>query len=95
MLDNCLFLLSPSEIKQEVCILLILISQRNVWYKVLVVGKNGKLNDTIEASALWSIRGDFSYGNSQKSTGCSFKTRTCHRLPYVTLKQISIPSRPV
>ena len=57
MLDNfkCLFLLSPSEIKQEVCILLILISQRNVWYKVLVVGKNGKLNDTIEASALWSI----------------------------------------
>ena len=49
-------------------------------YKVLVVGKNGKLNDTIEANALWSIRGDFSYGNSQKSTGCNFKTRTCHRL---------------
>ena len=56
MLDNfeCLFLLSPSEIKQEVCILLILISQGIDWYKVLVVGKNGKLNDTIEASALWS-----------------------------------------
>ena len=24
-------------------------------YKVLVVGKNGKLNETIEGSALWSI----------------------------------------
>ena len=24
------------------------------WYKVLVVGKNGKLNETIEVSALWS-----------------------------------------
>ena len=56
MLDNfeCLFLLSPSEIKQEVCILCILISQGIDWYKVLVVGKNGKLSDTIEASALWS-----------------------------------------
>ena len=49
------FLLSPSEIKQEVCILLILISQGIDWYKVLMLGKNGKLNDTIEASALWSI----------------------------------------
>ena len=56
MLDNfeCLFLLSLSEIKQEVCILLILISQGIDWYKVLMLGKNGKLNDTIEASALWS-----------------------------------------
>ena len=49
------FLLSPSEIRQEVCILLIIISQGIDLYKVLVVGKNGKLNDTIELSALWSI----------------------------------------
>ena len=50
-------LLSPSEIRQEVCILLISISQGIDWYKVLVVGKNGKLNETIEVSALWSTRG--------------------------------------
>ena len=43
-----------SEIKQEVCKLLTLISQGIDWYKVLVVGKNCKLNDTIKASALWS-----------------------------------------
>ena len=30
-------------------------SQGIDWYKVLVVGKNGKLNETIEVSALWSI----------------------------------------
>ena len=30
-------------------------------YKVLVVGKNGKLNETIEGSALWSkVRGGLS-----------------------------------
>ena len=52
---ECLFLLSPLEIKQEVCILLMLISQGIDWYKVLVVGKSGKLNETIEVSALWSI----------------------------------------
>ena len=50
-----LVLFSPSDIRQEVCISLITISQGIDWYKVLVVGKNGKLNDTIEASALWSI----------------------------------------
>ena len=68
MLNNfeCIFFLSPSEIKQEVCKLLILISQRILWYKVLVVGKNGKLNETIEASALWSIytHSDYLLGGS-------------------------------
>ena len=29
-------------------------SQGIDWYKVLVVGKNGKLNEIIEVSALWS-----------------------------------------
>ena len=33
-----------------------LISQGIDWYKVLVVGKSGKLNETIEVSALWSIQ---------------------------------------
>ena len=46
-------LFSPSEIRQEVCILLILISQGIDLYRVLVVGKNGKLNETIEVSALY------------------------------------------
>ena len=41
--------------RQEVCELLNHISQGNDRYKVLVVGKNGKLNETIEVSALWSI----------------------------------------
>ena len=56
MLDNfeCLVLLSPSEIRQEVCKLMFRIGQGIDWYKVLVVGKNGKLNETIEVSALWS-----------------------------------------
>ena len=51
---ECLVLLSSSEMKQEVCKLLILISQGIDRYKVLVVRKNGKLNETIEVSALWS-----------------------------------------
>ena len=57
MLDNfeCLVLLSPSEIRQEVCKLMLSIGQGIDWYKVLVVGKNGKLNETIQVSALWSI----------------------------------------
>ena len=55
------FLLSPSELRQEVCILLTTISQGIDWYKVLVVGKNGKLNDMIEVSALWSRRRCGSY----------------------------------
>ena len=50
-----LVLLCPSEIKRELCKLLILINQGIDRYKVLVVGKNGKLNDTTEVSALWSI----------------------------------------
>ena len=56
MLDNFEFLvlLSPSEIRQEVCKLMFSIGQGIDWYKVLVVGKNGKLNETIEVSALWS-----------------------------------------
>ena len=56
MLDNfeCLVLLSPSEIRQEVCKLMFSIGQGIDWYKVLMVGKNGKLNETIEVSALWS-----------------------------------------
>ena len=32
-----------------------LISQGIDWYKVLVVGKSGKFNETIEVSALWSM----------------------------------------
>ena len=52
---ECLVLLPPSEMKQELCKLLILINQVIDSYKVLVVGKNGRLNDTIEVSALWSI----------------------------------------
>ena len=50
-----LFLLSPSEIEREPCELLINISHGIDWYNVLVVGKNGKLNGTIELSVLWSI----------------------------------------
>ena len=56
MLDNfeCLVLLSSSEKRQEVCKLMFSIGQGIDWYKVLVVGKNSKLNETIEVSALWS-----------------------------------------
>ena len=36
-------------------ILTSLLSQGIYWYKVPVVGKHGKLNETIEVSALWSI----------------------------------------
>ena len=43
-----LVLLSLSEIKRELCKLMISISQGIDLYKVLVVGKNGKLNETIE-----------------------------------------------
>ena len=50
-----LILCSSSEIKQEVCELIINISQGTQWYKVFVVGKTGKLNETIEVSAFWSI----------------------------------------
>ena len=49
-----LVLLSPSEMKRELCELIISISHRIVLYKILVVGKNGKFYDTIEVSALWS-----------------------------------------
>ena len=49
-----LVLLSPSEITQELCKLMIPISQGIDSHKVLMVGKNGTLNDTIEVSALWS-----------------------------------------
>ena len=51
-----LVLLSPSEITWEMCGLMINISQGIDWYKVPMVGKHGKLNDTIEVSALWSNR---------------------------------------
>ena len=69
MLDNfeCLVLLSPSEIRQEVCKLMFSIGQGIDWYKVLVVGKNGKFNETIEVSALWS-RSVF----SKESNGIKF-----------------------
>ena len=49
-----LFLLSPSEIKRKLCKLIAGIAQGNQRYKVLMVAKNGKLNE-IEMSALWSI----------------------------------------
>ena len=52
-----LVLLSPSEIKRELCKLMSSISQGIDWYKVPVVVKNGKLNETIEWSAFWSIGG--------------------------------------
>ena len=66
MLDNFeyLVLLSPSEIRQEVCKLMFSIGQGIDWYKVLVVGKNGKLNETIEGSALWSTGAEDSESNS-------------------------------
>ena len=50
-----LFLLSPSEIRRELCKLMITICQGIDRYKVPVVGKDGKLNETIERSALWSM----------------------------------------
>ena len=49
-----LVLLSASEIIWELCKFVISISQGINWYKVPVVGKHGKLNETIEVSALWS-----------------------------------------
>ena len=51
-----LFLLSPSEIRRELCKLMITISQVIDRYNVPVVGKDGKLNDSIERSALWSSK---------------------------------------
>ena len=48
-----LFLLSPSEIRRELCKLMITISQVIDRYNVPVVGKDGKLNDSIERSASW------------------------------------------
>ena len=50
-----LVLLSLSDIKQELCKFMTRMSGGIDRYKVLVVGKNGKLNKTIEGSALWSI----------------------------------------
>ena len=49
-----LFLLSPSDIKQELCKLMTRIGGGIDRYKVVVVGKNGKLEETLEGSALWS-----------------------------------------
>ena len=49
-----LVLLSPLEIIWELCELMISISQGIDWYKVPLVGKHGKLNETIEVSALLS-----------------------------------------
>ena len=51
-----LVLLSPSEIRRELYKLMTCISQGIDRCKVPVVGKNGKLNETIERSALWSIK---------------------------------------
>ena len=50
-----LVLLSMSEIKRKLCKLMISRSQGIHGYKVPVVGKNGKLNETMERSVLWSI----------------------------------------
>ena len=50
-----LVLLSPSEIRRELYKLMTGISQGIDRCKVPVVGKNGKLNETIQRSALWSI----------------------------------------
>ena len=49
-----LVLLSPSKITWELCEFIISIIQGIDWYKVPVVGINGKLYETIEVSALWS-----------------------------------------
>ena len=50
-----LVLFSPKEITQELYKLVTLISQGIDRYKVPVVAKNGKLNEMIEVSALWSM----------------------------------------
>ena len=50
-----LLLLYPSEIRRELYKLMTGISQGIDRCKVPVVGKNGKLNETIQRSALWSI----------------------------------------
>ena len=42
---------------------MISISQGIDWYKVPVVGKNGKLNETIEGGALWSNSHTSVHGN--------------------------------
>ena len=49
-----LFLLSPLDITRELCEFMISGSQGTERYKVPVVGKNGKLKETIEVSVLWS-----------------------------------------
>ena len=48
-----LFLLSPSEIKRKHCNILTRMSEGTHRYKVPGMGKNGKLNEMIEVSALW------------------------------------------
>ena len=49
-----LVLLSPSEIIWEFCEVMINVKQGIDKSKVLAVGENGKLNEMIEVSALWS-----------------------------------------
>ena len=51
-----LVFLSPSEITRELCELMITISQGVDRHEVPVVGKNGKLNETIESSGLGGSR---------------------------------------
>ena len=73
-------LLSPSEITRELCKLMIPISQGIDSHKVLVVENNGKLNDTIEVSALWSM---YCLHQSQKKGGggrksCSYAEGGTH-----------------
>ena len=62
-----LFLLSLLEIKRELCKLITSTSQGIHRYKVPVVGKNGKLNETIEVGALWSI-GILSVADAEECT---------------------------
>ena len=40
---------------QELCALIINVKLGINWYKVPMVGINGKLHETIQVSALWSI----------------------------------------
>ena len=51
-----LVLLIPSEIIWELSELMVSLSQGVNWYKVPLVGINGKFNETMEVCASWSKR---------------------------------------
>ena len=63
---------------------MIRISQGIDWYKVLVVGKHGKLNETIEVSALWS--------NMVSSTSGQNRWILCPLVPEAIIKFSVMPA---